>query len=333
MSPAVRNAAEPARPVRIVACVVTYQRLPQLTVAIERLLAEPVDMIVVVDNGSTDGSREWLRSLADDRIDVLEPTVNLGGAGGFELALKRAVVERRPDWLMLQDDDAWPVQGAIERFRELSLPSDVGGVAAAVYTPSGEICEMNRPGVNPFGTLRGVLGAVFRGRRALHVADEVFSEERTDVDCVSFVGYFVRAALVPSVVGYPRGEFFVYSDDQLFSFEIRRAGYRNVLVPGIEFCHDTLSKSDTGVFTPLWRVYFLYRNNIEFYRAMAGRWFALVMLLKIPSWLLRARHYPDPKSYLSVARRGIVDGLRRRFDMSLADVQRLGTRAEATDGR
>ncbi len=87
------------------------------------------------------------------------------------------------------------------------------------------------------------------------------------------------------------------------------------------------------MFTHLWRVYFLYRNNIEFYRAMAGRWFALVMLLKIPAWLLRARHYPDPKSYLSVAGRGIVDGLRRRFDMSLADVQRLGTRAGGTDGR
>ena len=42
---------------RVCAVVVTFDRLDKLNIALDRLLAEPLDHIVVVDNASTDGNR------------------------------------------------------------------------------------------------------------------------------------------------------------------------------------------------------------------------------------------------------------------------------------
>lgn len=308
---------------RVGACVVTFNRLAQLESAVNRLLDEGVDRVTVVDNGSTDGTRAWLASLDDDRLEVIESAVNLGGAGGFELGMRHIVAAGDIDWILLQDDDAWPVPGALDTFRRHAAQAtpDIGGLAAAVYTPSGDICEINRPGLNPFGALTDMVRAVVRGRAALHVDDAAYHRASTDVDCASFVGFFVRAELVRSRVGLPRGEFFIYSDDQLYSLSIRRAGYRVVFLPSVEYCHDTASKSDAGYFSPVWKVYFLYRNNIEFYRAMAGRWFWPVMAFKLPTWLLRARHYPDRRAYWRMLRLGVRDGIGRNFGRSFAEVQ------------
>src|SRR6056297_2810818 len=51
------------RPIRLAALVVTYNRYGQITQTISRLLAESCDRIYVVDNGSTDGSRQWLEDM------------------------------------------------------------------------------------------------------------------------------------------------------------------------------------------------------------------------------------------------------------------------------
>jgi GT2 family glycosyltransferase len=312
---------------RLGACVVSFNRREKLTKAVAALLDQGVHHLVIVDNGSTDGSREWLASLDDERLEVIESAVNLGGAGGFELGMRRMVANHETDWILLQDDDAWPRPGALDAFRSLPVGADVGGVAAAVYTTADEVCEINRPGLNPFHGLRGVIRAVLKGRPALHVGDEAYGQLSTDVDCASFVGLFVRTGLVTERLGFPRGELFIYSDDQLYSFAIRRAGYRILFVPSIVFSHDTVSKSDAGYFSPVWKVFFLYRNNIEFYRAMASRWFPLVMIFKLPVWVLRVRHYPDRRAYLRMLRLGVTDGFRRRFDRPLDEVLAQATRS------
>ncbi len=64
-----------------------------------RLLAEPLDHVIVVENGSSDGTREWLASLEDGRLTVIEMAQNGGGALGFEVGMREASVRFNPDWL------------------------------------------------------------------------------------------------------------------------------------------------------------------------------------------------------------------------------------------
>ena len=126
---------------RIAAVVVTYNRLPQLKRTLERLLNEPVDRILVVDNASTDETRKWLKEQSDSRLRTVFAEANLGGAGGFALGMKTASAEG-PDWIVVMDDDARPEPGAISEFRK-ALPTECDSVAAAVFYPTGGICEMN----------------------------------------------------------------------------------------------------------------------------------------------------------------------------------------------
>jgi GT2 family glycosyltransferase len=312
----------------ITAVVVTHNRLEHLRRGIEAVLAESVDHLVVVDNRSTDGTGEYLASVVDERVHVVTSVRNLGGAGGFELGMRRAM-ELSPDWLLLLDDDARPAQGAIAAFRRRRLRDDIGGVGAAVYSPAGAIAEINRPGLNPFRSLAGVVNAVVGGRSSFHVGDDAYGRDEVDVDCLSFVGYFVRADLVRGPLGFPPGEFFIYADDQLYSFRVRQLGYRNVFVPAIEFVHDTDTYATPGAVSPLWKAFYLSRNNMRFYREIAGRWYGLVVPFKILAWIARVPRYRDKRGYLRLLGTGVYDGLRGRFDRPHDEVVAMAAGSEA----
>lgn len=301
----------------LAAVVVSFNRLEQLEQGVAALLAEPVCGVVVVDNGSTDGSREWLATQDDERLRVLRPERNLGGAGGFEVGFREALEAFSPDWLVCFDDDARPTPGALAHFLEQDLRG-IDGAAAAVYYPDGRICEMNRPSWNPFWhgkllmrTLLGLLSG--RSRQGFHVPDRCYqSEETLDIDSSSFVGCFVRAEKVRGI-GLPRGELFIYGDDIIYTLSLRKAGGRHVFLPGVRFVHDCKVELHAAKsITPLWKAYYTYRNGLVMYRIAAGPWFALVLPVKALSWLLAVRHYAHKRRYLDLWWKAITDALRGR---------------------
>jgi GT2 family glycosyltransferase len=70
---------------RLIAVVVTYNRLGKLQETVARLLDVPVDAlekVLVVNNASTDGTGDWLAAQRDPRLIVEHMSDNLGGAGG-----------------------------------------------------------------------------------------------------------------------------------------------------------------------------------------------------------------------------------------------------------
>ena len=105
----------------LVAIVVTHDRLDKLKVTVARLLdsaPETLAHLVVVDNASRDGTRDWLDSLGDPRLTVLGLRENTGGAGGFAAGMAHVRDRIDPDWTVLMDDDARPRPGALSAFHE-----------------------------------------------------------------------------------------------------------------------------------------------------------------------------------------------------------------------
>lgn len=291
----------------LVAVVVTRNRLEQLETGVAATLQQRCDAVVVVDNCSTDGTREWLdaESRRHERLDVLHAPRNLGGAGGFEMGFRHALEQYRPDWLVCFDDDARPDPGAFEAFLESDLDG-IDAATAAVYFPDGRICEMNRPSLNPFWHWRllfktALKTVVGQGRHGFHLVDNDYSSrEPLPIDSASFVGFFVRSPMVERV-GLPEGRLFIYGDDVLYALNIRCMEGRICFMPWVTFTHDCVAQSThEKTFKPLWKAYYTYRNGLRVYQAAAGKLFWLVLPVKVTMWLLDARSYPARRRYLKL---------------------------------
>ena len=330
-----RQAEGAVQNIRLVAVVVTHNRLAKLGTTLERLGTEvpsALDAVIVVDNQSSDGTPEWLAeweaSMAGRALVHLSKT-NLGGAGGFALGMKLAAESFDPDWIVVMDDDARPSPGALTTF----LGNNHAGwdaVAAAVYYPGGVLCEMNRPSCNPFWSWRGVLRLVRyvlagKGRDGFHIPRSAYDERvPTAIDAASFVGLFVsRHAL--ALVGFPDARLFIYGDDVLYTLALRELGGMICFDPRIHFEHDfSTLDAEHKRFVPLWKSYYHHRNLLIVYRRSAGLFFWPALLVVLPKWFLKARHHAgERRAYLRLLFRAVRDGLSGRLDASLTEVRAL----------
>ncbi len=90
--------------------ITTYNRLALLQRAIASAFSQTLPCeIVVVDNGSSDGTEAYVRSLGD-RVVYHRNTENLGHAG----AVNKGVQIARGDWIKLVDDDDYLASDCIE---------------------------------------------------------------------------------------------------------------------------------------------------------------------------------------------------------------------------
>ena len=311
---------------RLVAVVVTYNRLDPLKVTLARLLAaDAADLprIVVIDNASTDGTGAWLAGLDDPRLDVVHSPENVGGAGGFEAGMRHAAARYDPDWMVLMDDDARPYPDALAAFHAQDR-SGAEAWAAAVYHPDGRICDMNRPSRNPFWRpevlRRTLLGG---GRDGFHMgAADYAADHPTDIDGTSFVGFFIsRAGRVRA--GFPDGGLFIYGDDVLYTLGLTAKGGTILFDPGLRFEHAFTTSAEGDLrMRPLWKCYYHYRNLLMVYRLCAGVWFVLAGPAAALKWLAKTRHYKgERRVFVGLVLRALRDGLLRRTDVSFDQVR------------
>jgi len=94
----------------------------QLTSILDQL--DEDDEVIVVDDASTDGTREVVEGLGDPRVKLYVHPLNRGYAAAFESALRRATGAH----LVLSDqDDVWPAGRLAVMQRALESSSVVAG--------------------------------------------------------------------------------------------------------------------------------------------------------------------------------------------------------------
>ncbi|MBY0371999.1 glycosyltransferase [bacterium] len=80
-----------------------YNGMPHLPLAVESVLQQGIPFeLKILDDGSTDGSREYLRSLSDPRVQVVENEATLGLFGNLNAGI--ALAQGRFIRILCQDD-------------------------------------------------------------------------------------------------------------------------------------------------------------------------------------------------------------------------------------
>jgi dTDP-4-dehydrorhamnose reductase len=99
----------------VCAVVVTYNRKLMLERCLAALAAQtmPVKHIVIIDNGSSDGTATMLSRRRETNLLVTSLPSNTGAAGGFSTGVKRAY-ETGADGIWVMDDDVFPDPDALE---------------------------------------------------------------------------------------------------------------------------------------------------------------------------------------------------------------------------
>ena len=242
------------------AVVVTYNRCQMLEKCINSLLRQSVPCdILVVDNHSTDRTREVTASFGDPRITYFDTGKNLGGAGGFYTGVKIAA-QKNYRFLWLMDDDTIPAENALEKLLQSAenQKSAWGWLAGKVLWKDDSICLMNLQRPTPF--------------------TKISSWEKSPIPCqmASFVSLLLNTEAVKTC-GLPVKDFFIWGDDWEYTRRISRK-YPCFTIPESVAIHQMAENTPNNLANVkaerIDRFFYLYRNEwCTFRREFPLGWF------------------------------------------------------------
>ena len=249
---------------------VTRRCLKTLESQVEGLSSE----ILVVDNGSQDGSVEMI-STEFPRVRLIQAGRNLGFAAANNLML--AVAQGK--YLVLLNSDAFLAPGALQlalEHMEQEPRVGLGGARLTGEDGSWQPSARMFPSVlNDFMALSGMAHR-FQKSRFFGRADRTWADplEETDVDWVPGAFSIIRRSMLEKVGGFDEA-FFLYYEEVDLCQRIKAAGYTIHYWPDVVVVHLggessksllNSARSGSGAQLTLWRL----RSEFLYYRKHHG---------------------------------------------------------------
>ncbi|TQN55437.1 glycosyltransferase [Raoultella planticola] len=285
------------------ALIVTFNRLEKLKKTVAETVKLHFTSIVIVNNGSTDGTSDWLQTITDPRVIVLNLACNNGGAGGFKAGSQYICSSVDSDWIFFYDDDAYPQSDILDKFSTINKEG-CRVFTAFVKDLQGRTCAMNVPFAKVPTSFSDTLQYIKHPQRYVPDNKEML------VQTVSFVGMIIKREVLNEHLHHIYDELFLYFDDLYFGYQLTLSGEKITYNPELVFTHDVSIQGK--VISPEWKVYYLCRNLI-----LAKRIFTEVEVFSSSSILLRLCKYisifPVQRRkwvYLKFLCRGIVHGVK-----------------------
>lgn len=222
----------------ICAVIVTYNSADDIGLLLGDLRQAADDLairVIVVDNGSADGTRDVVRSGGND-IDLVEER-NIGYAGGVNAAT------RRPgsyDYLVVINPDLRMPDGALNRWVESARRTGAAAVAPKMVNSDGALHRS----LHREPTILRALGDTLLGDRLLE-RPPAFTERVSDprdytrpgkVDWVTGAALLVRHDVVEAVGPWDE-RFFLYSEETDYCRRIRDLGHEIQFDPEVSVIH------------------------------------------------------------------------------------------------
>jgi len=263
---------------RWAAVVVNYESGALLTDTVRSLLADTSagrPEVVVVDNGSTDGSVDRLRA-AEPEVPVVTPGRNVG----YAAAANRGTAATRAPVVAVCNCDVQVEPGAaaavLARFAD---DATIGAVGPTIRDPDGTHYPSARSVPRTSDAIgHALLGVVRPGNRWSRRYRQLDADPDAprDVEWVSGASIWLRRRAVDDVGGWDE-RYFMYVEDVDLCWRLGRAGWRIAYEPRARVTHVHGASTDQRP----------YRMIVEHHRSLARfartRWSGARRALLVPA--------------------------------------------------
>jgi GT2 family glycosyltransferase len=220
--------------------ILTYNRLAFLKKCLGAVLDQTLkpNEIFVVNNGSTDGTLEWLKTLQGIKIITQD---NSGSSGGFHTGIKTAY-EHGADWIWVMDDDVYAEKNCLETLMDFSNFSEC--LHPIHYDSPGimrdeELC-LDPSSCNIISTFNN----------SYKNGKEIWYR-----NTASFEGMMISKRIVKKI-GFPDSRFFITHDDLVYGYQASK--HTNIAVVARAVMHkQVVAKSSHSAYGYL---YYMHRN-------------------------------------------------------------------------
>jgi rhamnopyranosyl-N-acetylglucosaminyl-diphospho-decaprenol beta-1,3/1,4-galactofuranosyltransferase len=294
---------------KIASVIVTYNRISLLQVIIESLKKQTrkIEEIIVVNNGSTDGTNEWLKTQGDLTVINQE---NVGSSGGQHAGIK-AAYDKGYDWIWCMDDDGEADSRCLELLiRDAKSVENCGAIGPTVLS----IENINELAFDHISKSRGLITSFSEIKK---IADENgILHERVNF----FNGILISRQAVKRC-GFPKKEMFIWGDELEYNARISFSGMKTVSTINALFYHPKdranyysqkiLGKLTRVIFNGNPRDFYIYRNHfyvIFYYNGFTAFVFVLFNYLyfHLKSGRVRECYYVIKYAFLGMTNNFIV---------------------------
>ena len=282
------------------AIIVTFNRLEKLKKALDSYETQTLlpKYIIVVDNASKDGTKEYLENWKKENSEyekiVVSLSENKGGAGGFYEGQKLAIT-KDANWIVLGDDDLYFDKNYLFEIGKFINDKGNKDICSIVC---GTVIENNKIALPH----RRILKSKWRLPFTRNIEEQEYKKDLVYLDFVSYCGPVLNKEKLIKA-GLVRPDYFIHNDDIEHSYRMRNVG-KIVCLPKIFAKHDT----ESSRVNLDWKIYYYHRNEIDFIKRHFKIQLPYFVVISLVLALLRSLKRRNFKEFI-VKLVAIKDGL------------------------
>lgn len=266
----------------------------------------PNHHVIVLDNASTDGSPESIRSQFPG-VQLISLSRNLGYTGNNNVGIQ-AAMQQGADWVFVLNEDTVVAEDCLaQMIATAEGDSKVGIVGPLVY-------HHDEPTV-----IQSAGGRLDKRWFAVHIGQNEddrgqYSQPYT-VDYISGCAILVRRPVIEQIGGLEE-KLFYYWEETDWCTRAREYGWKVLLVPQAKLWHKGVQRDyrpgpNVTYYNTRNRLMFLSRHQAPF-TVWLYAWYRT--LLTMTSWTLRPK-WREMRSHRDAMWQGVLDFLRGRWGM------------------